>query len=418
MNKKFAPQKEKIELFYKWLFKTSDFIKTGYVVRLLYSYLILHIHPIVLFRVSCYTYFIMQVRGECAVNSHERIKRTYERKETDRVPIIDTTWDGTRRRWRAEGMPHNADWRDFFGVDKVTYLTLDISPRYEVEILEETDRYIIKTTPWGTTEKEFKEEDSTPEMLDFKVTDAVAWADAKKRMLDLSGRLDIGSIKAQYEQARAEGQWIKACFWYGFDVTHSHMMGTENTLIAMIEEPELFCDMLDTYLTCNEKLFQTLWDEGVHFDEMFWYDDMGYKGTAFFSNEMYRELIQPFHKRSVDWAHDRGIYAYLHSCGNIMKLLPDIVDTGVDALNPLEVKAGMDAFKVKADYGESLVLHGGINAAIWKDTDRVIAEIREKLPVLMQGGGYIFGSDHSIPSNVSLKTMKTVVDEVKRLGKY
>ena len=145
---------------------------------------------------------------------------------------------------------------------------------------------------------------------------------------------------------------------------------------------------------------------------------MGYKGTSFFSPELYREVLKPFHSRAVKWAHDRGIYAHLHSCGNIMGLLPDVIDTGVDALNPLEVKAGMDTLKIKKEYGDKIVLHGGINAVKWKDPDAIIAEIEEKVPVLKENGGYIFSSDHSIPNDVSLENMKLIINKVKELGKY
>jgi uroporphyrinogen decarboxylase len=145
---------------------------------------------------------------------------------------------------------------------------------------------------------------------------------------------------------------------------------------------------------------------------------MGYKGTPFFSPAMYREMVQPFHKRAVEWAHNRGIYARLHSCGNIMSLLPDILDTGVDALNPLEVKAGMDAVKIKKELGDKLVLHGGINAVNWSNIDAIMAEIEEKVPVLKENGGYIFASDHSIPNDVSLENMKRIVEKVKQVGSY
>jgi uroporphyrinogen decarboxylase len=98
--------------------------------------------------------------------------------------------------------------------------------------------------------------------------------------------------------------------------------------------------------------------------------------------------------------------------------LPDIIETGIDALNPLEVKAGMDAFQIKKDHGEKLVLHGGIDAVKWPDTEAVIEEIRTKVPVLKQNGGYIFSSDHSIPNNVTLENMKRIVAEAKRYGSY
>ena len=70
-------------------------------------------------------------------------------------------------------------------------------------------------------------------------------------------------------------------------------------LIALLEEPELVEDMFATYLDRSEKLFTRIWDAGYHFDEMFWYDDMGYKGTTFFSPAMYRNLLQPYHTRAV-----------------------------------------------------------------------------------------------------------------------
>ena len=352
------------------------------------------------------------------MTSWERFKRMYEHKEADRVPIVDSPWSGTVRRWHREGMPAGADWRDYFDVDKVAGIGVDITPRYSEKVLEETDRYKIVTTAWGVTMKNFKEEDSTPEMLDFTVTTEEAWADAKSRMTLDDDRIPWKYLKENYDKWRAEGLWIQAGFWFGFDVTHSWMMGTENALVAMLEEPELMKDMFDTYLNRCETLFAKIWDAGYHFDEISWPDDMGYKGTTFFSPAMYRELVQPFHKRAVEWAHNRGIYARLHSCGNIMTLLPDILDTGVDCLNPLEVKAGMDAKRIKAEYGQKLVLHGGINAVNWSDPEAILAEIREKVPVLKENGGYIFGSDHSIPNDVSFENMKLIIEEAKRVGSY
>lgn len=352
------------------------------------------------------------------MNSWERFKRMYDHREADRIPIIDDPWAGTLRRWKREGMPADVDWCDYFDIDKIGVINIDISPRYPEVTLEETDRYAIRTSPWGVTMKHFKEEDSTPEFLDYKVTTPEAWEEAKKRMTLSDDRILWDYLKENYDKWRAEGRWIRGVFWFGFDVTHSWMMGTENVLVAMIEEPEFIEDIFDTYLNHTIALYDRLWDAGYHFDEMFWYDDMGYKGTTFFSPNMYRELLQPYHTRAVKWAHDHGVYAQLHSCGDIMTLLPDIVATGVDALNPLEVKAGMDVFEIKRKYGDRLTLHGGINAVKWSDADAILAEIDEKVPVLKQNGGFIFSSDHSIPNAVSLDNMKRIVAEVKRVGRY
>lgn len=352
------------------------------------------------------------------MTTKERFLRMFEHKEADRVPIIDDPWGGTIRRWQREGMPVGMEWEDYFGVDKIGNIGVDITPQYEKKIIEETKDYTIYTTGWGVTQKEFKEQDSTPEFIDFKVTTPEAWEDAKKRMLAGENRIPWDYLKKNYDKWVAEGRWIQAGFWFGFDVTHSWMVGTETLLIAMYEEPEWVVDMFNTYLDCCIHNFEQIWDAGYRFDSIKWPDDMGYKNTTFFSNEMYRELLKPVHKRAVDWAHAKGIYAHLHSCGDIMTRIDDLVDIGIDALNPLEVKAGMDPLKLKREHGHELVLHGGINAVLWDDRDAIIAEIDRMVPALKENGGYVFSSDHSIPNSVSLENFKAIVAEIKRVGKY
>jgi uroporphyrinogen decarboxylase len=98
--------------------------------------------------------------------------------------------------------------------------------------------------------------------------------------------------------------------------------------------------------------------------------------------------------------------------------VPDLVEIGIDALNPLEVKAGMDPVQLKRDYGRDLVLHGGINAVLWDDMDKIRAEMERVLPVLKENGGYIFSSDHSVPSSVSLESFRETVELARRLGSY
>lgn len=349
------------------------------------------------------------------MTTYERMLRTFEHRETDHVPVYDSPWGGTIRRWQKEGMPVGMDWRDYFGADKIEGIGVDNSPRFECKIIEKTDRYTISTTPWGVTLKNFNEEDSTPEFLDFTVVSDEKWQEAKKRMTPDYDRINWDYIKENYPKWRADNRWIQGNFWFGFDVTHSWMAGTETLLVAFIENPDWVKDMFNTYLEMCIALFDMIWDAGYTFDSIFWWDDMGYKNTPFFSNKMYRELLQPFHRRAVEWAHKKGIFAHLHSCGNIMSLLPDVVDTGVDALNPIEIKAGMDIHKIKDTYGNKLVLHGGVNAVLWDKHGEILAEIDKSIPILNRDGGYIFASDHSIPSTVSADNFRDIISRVKEL---
>lgn len=352
------------------------------------------------------------------MTSKERFTRMFEHKDADRVPIIDSPWEGTISRWKREGMPADADWRDYFGVDKSEMIAVDITPRYPVKVLEETDRYVIRTSEWGVTMKHFKEEDSTPEFLDFTIVDPDRWEEAKKRMTITPDRINWKHLEENYPKWKAEGRWIEGLFWFGFDVTHSWTVGTETLLMAILEEPEWVMDMFDTYLNSSMALMDMVWDKGYIFDSIFWYDDMGYKNTTFFSLDTYREVLKPFHKRAVEWAHKKGIYAHLHSCGDVMKFVPDLVEIGVDCLNPLEIKAGMDPEALKREFGDKLVFHGGVNAVLWDDKEQILAEVERIVPILKEKGGYIFSSDHSIPNSVSAENFREIVAAVKRFSAY
>jgi uroporphyrinogen decarboxylase len=346
----------------------------------------------------------------------------FEHREADRIPITDSPWEGTLVRWKKEGMPSDVNWRDFFGVDKMETIgwggSVDVSPRYEKKVLEDTADYTITTTEWGVTLKNFKIADSTPEFLDFRVNTPEKWEEAKARMTFSMDRVNWDFLKNNLPLWQSGGRWVEAIFWFGFDVLHSWMAGTETVLIAMLEEPEWFTDMVCRYLDLTIELYDKIWDEGYRFDGILWFDDMGYKNRTFFSNEVYAELLMPFHKRAIDWAHNHGIKARLHSCGDIMTRIPQLMELGLDGLNPIEIKAGMDIKALKQDYGKKLLLHGGADALIMDKPDKILPYIEELLPILKKDGGYIFSSDHSIPNVVSLEKYKAIVEAVKRAGAY
>ena len=352
------------------------------------------------------------------MTSRERFARMFEHRDADRVPIIDGPWGATIERWRREGMPEDVDFVDFFGLDHVVHIGADNSPRYEAKVVEETDEYVINTTSWGATLKTWKHAASTPEFLDFTIVDPDSWREAKARMTPDRDRVDWDHLKKHYPMWRDRGDWIVAGLWFGFDVTHAWTVGTERLLMAFKTDPEWCTEMFNHYLDVHLALFDMVWDEGYTFDAAMWPDDMGYKHNQFFSVDTYREVLKPVHRRAVDWAHAKGIYAHLHSCGDVRPFIPEYIDIGIDALNPLEVKAGMDPIQLKHTYGDDLVLHGGINAVLWDDVDAITAEMRRVVPVLKQNGGYIFSSDHSVPSSVSLDNFRHIVELAKELGAY
>lgn len=352
------------------------------------------------------------------MSTHERFSRIFQHKEGDRIPIIDDPWNSTIERWHREGMPEGIDFRDYFGLDKVANIGVDNSPRYETRTLEETDEYIIYTTCWGATLKQWKHQASTPEFISFTTIDSNKWQEAKSRMIPSKDRINWDYLSKNYKRWHEEGQWIQGNFWFGFDVTHSWAVGTETLLVALVQEPEWCIDMFNHYLDMDIALFDMILDAGYKLDSIKWPDDMGYKHSQFFSVKTYREILKPVHKRAIDWAHKNGIKTHLHSCGDINPLIPELIDIGIDAINPLEVKAGMDPVHIKKKYGNDVVLHGGINAVLWDDVNAISAEMERVIPVMKESGGYIFSSDHSVPSSVSLNNFRHIVELAKNLGGY
>jgi len=108
----------------------------------------------------------------------------------------------------------------------------------------------------------------------------------------------------------------------------------------------------------------------------------------------------------------------LHSCANVMALVPDIVDAGFACLQPMEVGAGMDLLGLKQRYAGRLALMGGLDARTLVDVELMRAELSAKIPVAMAGGGYIMHSDHSIPDNVPLANFEEFIHYGLELGTY
>jgi uroporphyrinogen decarboxylase len=352
------------------------------------------------------------------MTTHERFRRTFAHQEADRVPIIDDPWKATVERWQREGMPADVSFVDYFDLDHVARFRVDNGPRYEERTLSETDDEKVYTSSWGVTMKQWKHAASTPEFLAHTVVDPQSWAAAKARMNPSRDRIPWDYLATNYPIWRQKGYWIQGILWFGFDVTHSWMVGTERVLLALAENPAWVRDMIETELETDLALWDMVWDAGYHFDSVFWYDDMGYKGHQFFSMRTYRNILKPYHQRAIDWAHKRGIKAHLHSCGDVRPFVPELISMGLDALNPLEVKAGMNPIELKREYGKDLVLHGGINAVLWDQPEAIREEMQRVVPAVKESGGYIFSSDHSVPSTVSLEDFRRITDLAKELGAY
>ena len=157
----------------------------------------------------------------------------------------------------------------------------------------------------------------------------------------------------------------------------------------------------------------------MDFDAAFIADDLGYVHSPLISPAMYKDLVLPYHKRLCDRFAAAGLKTTLHSDGNVGPLIPYFLEAGFAGLNPLEAKAHLDVRELKPQYGDRLFFHGNIDVTKLAGTrDEVEEEISTKIPVAMEGGGYIFGVDHGVPNDVPFDNFRFAIELLEHLGVY
>lgn len=144
-------------------------------------------------------------------------------------------------------------------------------------------------------------------------------------------------------------------------------------------------------------------------------DDLGTQNGPLISPQLYRRLIKPRHKELYDFIHSRTTARIMHhTCGSVVPLIPDLIEVGVDILNPIQTSArGMDPAVLKREYGAWLSFHGGIDVQQilpFATPEQVQAEVRRVAGILGQGGGYILAPSHNIQADVPPENILALYD--------
>ncbi len=129
-------------------------------------------------------------------------------------------------------------------------------------------------------------------------------------------------------------------------------------------------------------------------------EDMGSQESLLFSPDHIREYLLPRMRRIVELSHEAGAYVFHHNDGAIREIIPDLIDLGIDILNPIQWRCrGMDREALKADFGDKLVFHGGVDnqhTLVFSSPEDVRREVKENIRILGAGGGYILAPCHNI----------------------
>jgi len=357
------------------------------------------------------------------MTSKERISNILKRKPVDRIGVFEHFWGDTLKTWTAQGHLKDGDTLySHFGHDIVmawpsnTVADLD----HKNETIEENEETILQKDGNYAFLRKHKLHDTTPEHVDFTVKERKAWEELIKPLLTPDRkRINFDGYRNAKKAASENDKFFFSAGVNVFELMHP-IMGHENMLIGMALDPDWIRDVCDTYSSLQVSLMEILFAECGKPDGIWFYEDMGFKEHPFMSPEMYREIVQPYHKRTFDYAHSLGLPVLVHSCGYVEPLVPGLIEAGMDCLQVIEVKAGMDVLRLKKNFGHKIALCGGMDARnlVANDIDAIRRELEEKIPVLKKGSGYILHSDHSIPDQCKYETYRFFVDEGLRLGTY
>ena len=353
------------------------------------------------------------------MDSRELVTRVLNRQPVERIPMYDSYWNEVIRDFHEQGVPENMSMEDYFKLDiGLFYFEQDFL--LPTEVLDVNENVRTEKDGWGTTNKVFLDSQSTPGMIDFAVKTRDEWENTYKKKLQYGeGRIDWADITAKYEALRAKGKCAVLSMLDPFECT-CHVVSPEEQYMLLITDPDWLKDMYDTHTRLIEDSWKALQERGIKPDALWLFGDIAYNKGMMFSPDTYRSLLKPFHARLADLAHGSEAHLIYHTDGNPTAVLPDLIEAGIDCLHPMEVKAGMDVLDLKNKFGDQVVFMGNIDARFFQknDLEGLEREIRSKIPAAMEGGGYIYHSDHSIPPGTTLETYEFAMNLVRELGRY
>jgi uroporphyrinogen decarboxylase len=205
---------------------------------------------------------------------------------------------------------------------------------------------------------------------------------------------------------------LMECTWEGFGLeTFSRILGRHKHAKKIFDDRGEFTLELVKKLAENDAKLIVLWD------------DYGFKNGLFMRPALYRKYIFPWLKRICDAAHKRDCKILLHSDGDLMEIFDDIVNCGIDAINPIEpttANPDYDIFKLHEKYGDKITFSGNLSPIMLATGG--ISEIKNYAQKLIRelapGGGYIFSSGHSINPAVTIDRFEAMQNVKRKYGKY
>ena len=236
----------------------------------------------------------------------------------------------------------------------------------------------------------------------FESMDRPEWYDMPVEMLAQT----VKDIRKKNDRA------LVGCFAGHVFQAGQFLRGWSEFLLDLAVNPGMAESIMDRLVQEHIKVFDQ-YAETVykHVDIIEVCDDVGMQDTTWISPDMYRNLIKPYHKRLYHHIKKKtGVPLLLHACGSISSLIPDLIEIGVDILNPVQYTAGnMELATLKRDFGADICFWGGgvdtQETLPFGTPEQVSDEVKRCIDTLAPGGGFVFATVHNITEGVPLENI-------------
>ncbi|MEK6797189.1 MAG: uroporphyrinogen decarboxylase family protein [Spirochaetota bacterium] len=349
-----------------------------------------------------------------------------DKKAPERMGVYEHFWPFLLQdHWQKQGLPE--------GTDTVAHFDYDLrniggwfNTQGKVmadEIIHEDDETKVVRNGWGAELRYWKKKSGTPEHIGFSLSTSALWKEKYRdnfSAIDTRRFGDLAAMKANYAKHRNDDVFTVFSNLFIFEMMRASMGDVVMSESAALEPAWIhdYCSVMTDFMIEH---YDYLFREVGKPDGMFIYEDLGYTKDAFFSPAMHRELILPYHKKFFGFLKDHKLPVIMHTCGNIVKHIPAIIESGVDCLQPMEAKTGMNVVELGQTYAGKLSFMGNINIMALETNDRaaIDAEILPKLAgVRKLRIPYVFHSDHSISYDVKLSTYEYALDLFRKNCTY
>ncbi len=341
------------------------------------------------------------------MTKRERVIRTLNLQETDRVPVYDLLYNDAVIEYFTGRIPPPGEEGLKIAckaISKMLDMTRGVAGPNEPGIFTQSDGFTMRRNRWTTwiEESPFKDETGAKEWLKMSIKDlqntdvnrmAREYLEYFKRVLNY-----VGDTIVLYAQTGT-----------GLDELR-HSLGIELFSYISADDPGLISEYLDAYTELQVKFIHNIAQEKLSPCTLT-YGDIAAKGRLLHSPDWLRKEFFPRLERLNYAWHEHGVKCLFHSDGYIMDVIPDLIETGIDGLNPLETVAGMDFREVKRLYGDKLFIAGGIDVSqlLSNGTPEEVKEVcREAIKIGYPG--YFIGSTTELDNGAKLENVLAMLE--------